>query len=358
MKWGSRVKSAICFADARVRRRLTFETGVWRARLVAIAAAACVFGGGVVAVPEALAGPEETRIVAQNVLAPNEIDLEVASPAMRRAVPVKVIPARSGTAAPTLYLLNGAAGGDGGSSWFDQTDIRTFFAHEDVNVVVPMGGAASYFTDWLRPDAKLGVQKWATFLTAELPSVIDERFGGNGRNAIAGISMAGTSVFQLSLHAPTLYRALGSFSGCAQTSDPAGQAAVRLVVEGRGGGNTVNMWGPPTAPSWRENDPYLHVEKFRGKSVYVSNGSGMPGRYDTIDGPGIDGSGEKLAEQIAVGAAIETATDQCSRNLARRMRDMGVPATFHFYQGGTHAWPYWQHELHRAWPQFKAALRK
>lgn len=342
---------AACRDRARSRRAL-------RTCVVAIASAACALSGAVVAGPEASAEQGGARIVSENVVAPTEIDVEVASPAMRRPVPVKVIPARSGAAAPTLYLLNGAAGGEGGSSWFDQTDIRTFFAHEDVNVVVPMGGAASYFTDWQRTDPKLGVQKWATFLTEELPSVVDKRFNGNGRNAIAGMSMAGTSVFQLSLHAPTLYRALGSFSGCAQTSDPAGQAAVRLVVEGRGGGNTVNMWGPPTAPAWRDNDPYLHVEQFRGKSVYVSNGSGVPGRYDTINGPGIDGNGQKLAEQVAVGAVIETATDQCSRNLERRMRELGVPATFHFYEGGTHAWPYWQDELHRAWPQFKAALTR
>ncbi|MYR05924.1 esterase family protein [Gordonia sp. SID5947] len=295
-------------------------------------------------------------IVAEHAQSTREIDLTVRSQAMRMSLPVKVIPSSGRGPAPTLYLLNGAAGGEGGSSWFDQTDIRTFFAGQHVNVVVPMGGAASYFTDWQRPDPTLGYQKWATYLTSELPRAIDERFDGNGRNAIAGISMAGTSVFQLSLHAPKLYRGIGSFSGCAQTSDPLGQAVVRMVVEGRGGGNTVNMWGPPTAPAWQENDPYLHVDEFRGKSVYVSNGSGTPGRYDTINGPGIDGNGTKLFDQIAVGAVIETATAECTRNLQRRMRERGVPATFHLYDGGTHAWPYWQDELHRAWPQFRRAL--
>lgn len=275
---------------------------------------------------------------------------------MRSRMHVKVLSARAGRSAPTLYLLNGAAGGEGGSSWFDRTDIRTFFANENVNVVVPMGGAASYFTDWLHIDPKLGRPQWATFLTDELPGVIDRRLNANGRNAIAGISMAGTSVFQLSLRAPELYRALGSFSGCAQTSDPAGRAAVRLVVEGRGGGNAANMWGPPSNPEWADNDPYLHVERFRGKSIYVSNGSGMPGRYDTINGPGIDGDPSKLVDQLAVGALIETATSECTRNLQRRMIQERVPATFHLYAGGTHSWAYWQDELHRAWPQFRAAL--
>ncbi|MCR8895618.1 esterase family protein [Gordonia sp. GONU] len=304
------------------------------------------------------AEPNPASIVAEYVQPAGEIDLAVRSTAMRQTVTVKVLPARGDRPAPTLYLLNGAAGGDGGSSWFDRTDIRTYFADQNVNVVVPMGGAASYFTDWQHPDPALGVQKWATFLTSELPAVIDRRLDGNGRNAIAGISMAGTSVFQLSLHAPELYEALGSFSGCAQTSDPMGQAVVRMVVEGRGHGNTLNMWGPPTSPAWRANDPYVHAASFRGKSIYVSNGSGTPGRYDTIDGPGIDGNGSKLFDQLAVGAVIETATAECTRNLQRRLREVGVPATFHLYPGGTHSWPYWQDELHRAWPQFRAALAR
>ncbi|MFT4042049.1 MAG: alpha/beta hydrolase family protein [Gordonia sp. (in: high G+C Gram-positive bacteria)] len=288
-------------------------------------------------------------------LAP-ELSFHVWSASMRRQIPVNMIPAAGGGPAPTLYLLNGANGGRRGSSWFEQTDIRRFFAGEHVNVVVPMGGAASYFADWQHPDPVLGTLKWATFLTKELPAVIDKRFNGNGHNAIVGISMAGTSVFQLSLREPTLYSALGSFSGCAQTSDPAGRLAVGLVVKTRGGGNASNMWGPANDPAWRDNDPYLHVGAFRGKSIYVSNGSGTPGKYDTLHGPGINGDRNKLVTQIAVGALIETATNHCAHNLQRQMAAHGVRATFHFYSGGTHAWPYWQDELHRAWPQFKKAL--
>ncbi|GAC68982.1 putative mycolyltransferase [Gordonia soli NBRC 108243] len=334
--------------DRRCRRGVRVATGAGFLAVVGIVAT-------VLAPARAEAAPT-ARIVSEHVVTQHEIDLNVRSSSMRTVIPVKVIPAPGGASAPTLYLLNGAAGGDGGSSWFDQTDIRSFFAKENVNVVVPIGGAASYFTDWRRPDPHLGVQKWATFLTKELPAVVNRRFETTGRNAIAGISMAGTSVFQLSLRAPKLYQAIGSFSGCAQTSDPAGQAAVRLVVEGRGGGNTVNMWGPPSDPEWRANDPYLQVEKFRGKSIYISNGSGDPGRYDTINGPGIEGNRSKLVEQIAVGAVIEKATNECTRSLQRKMAQQGVPATFHLYQGGTHAWPYWQDELHRAWPQFRAVL--
>ena len=109
---------------------------------------------------------------------------------------------------------------------------------------------------------------------------------------------------------------------------------------------------------WRANDPLINVEAFRWKSVYVSNGSGLPGQYERLDGPGIAGNVGKLGEQVAVGAVIESATNACTRNLQRAMATRNIPATFHFYSGGTHAWPYWQDQLHRAWPQFERALSR
>ena len=52
--------------------------------------------------------------------------------------------------------------------------------------------------------------------------------------------MAGTAVFQLALDAPGLYKAIGSYSGCVQTSDPRGQAIVSAVVGSRLG-NVANI---------------------------------------------------------------------------------------------------------------------
>ncbi|HEY9315444.1 alpha/beta hydrolase family protein [Williamsia sp.] len=298
-----------------------------------------------------------SHIVSSAVGPDGVVDVVVHSAAMSSDMAVKVLPAADRSSpVPTTYLLNGAAGGKGGSSWFDRTDITSFFAGEDVNVVVPMGGAASYFTDWRHDDPTLGRQKWATFLTEELPPLMDSEFNGNGRNAIAGISMAGTSVFQLVLRAPDLYRAVGAYSGCAMTSDPEGQAFVRLTVEGRGGGNTVNMWGPPTDPEWVRNDPYVNAEKLRGKAIYLSNGTGLPGEYDVLDGPGINGDVPKLADQVAVGAVIETATNRCSVRMRDRLQQLRIPATIDLGDPGTHSWAYWQDDLHESWPLFRSAL--
>ena len=303
-------------------------------------------------------GPSDgSRIVSTANGPEGMVDVVVHSAAMHSDISVKVLPAADRSLpVATIYLLNGAAGGEEGSSWFDRTDIGTFFAGKNVNVVVPMGGAASYFTDWRNDDPNLGRQKWATFLTEELPPLMDAEFNGNGRNAIAGISMAGTSVFQLALRAPDLYQAVGAYSGCAMTSDPEGQAFVRLTVEGRGGGDTVNMWGAPTDPEWVRNDPYVNAERLRGMAIYLSNSTGLPGEYDVLDGPGINGNVAKLADQVAVGGVIEAATNRCTVRMRDRLRQLGIPANVGLAEPGTHSWAYWQDDLHESWPLFRSAL--
>nr|WP_232541908.1 alpha/beta hydrolase family protein [Nocardia bovistercoris] len=282
------------------------------------------------------------------------LDVGVYSESMKSVTRVRVLRAADPTQpAPTLYLLNGANGGISDGSWIDRTDVAEFFRDKQVNVVVPFGGASSYFTDWRTDDPVLGRQRWTTFLTRELPPLIDSEYNGNGANAIAGISMAGTSVFQLALAAPGLYKAIGSYSGCVRTSDPQGKVIVSAVVGGRRG-NVMNMWGPPSDPAWAANDPYLHADQLRGTKIYVSTGNGLPGQYDTL--AGADGSGIELAYQLVFGAPLEAVTGICAAQLRDRLRALAVPATFVLRPNGTHSWHYWQDDLHDSWNLIGAAL--
>ncbi|MCZ4521311.1 alpha/beta hydrolase family protein [Rhodococcus ruber] len=274
--------------------------------------------------------------------------VRVHSASMDRDISVDIFRAEA-PGAPTLYLLNGAAGGDGGSSWFDQTDIAGFFGDKNVNVVVPRGGAASYYTDWLRDDPVLGRNKWSTFLGLELPPLMNALLDSNGINSVAGISMAGTSVLQLAIAHPSVYRSVASYSGCARTSDPVGAMYVRSVVEARGGGSTANMWGPAGSADWIANDPYVNAEGLRGVAVYISSGTGAPGAFDVPGGPGIGSDYGKLAQQLAVGAVIEATTDSCSHQMQQRLQELNIPATYNFRPNGTHSWAYWQQDLHDSW---------
>lgn len=116
------------------------------------------------------------------------------------------------------------------------------------------------------------------------------------------------------------------------------------------------MWGPEDGPGWTANDPYINAEKLRGLDIYVSNGSGLPGPGDQLNGPGINGDVGTLANQILLGGAIEAATNQCTHALADKLNELQIPATFDFRPVGTHSWSYWQEDLHKSWPMLAASI--
>ncbi|MBL1074509.1 esterase family protein [Nocardia sp. 2] len=297
-----------------------------------------------------------SRIVSSQSTGDRTLKLQVYSAAMDKNIEVDVQRAADTSGpAPVLYLLNGAGGGEDSATWQKQTDVLTFLKDKNVNVVQPVGGQFSYYTDWRAPDPKLGVNMWKTFLTEELPPLVDKALNTNGLNAIAGLSMAGTSVLQLPIAAPGLYRSVAAYSGCAQISDPIGYNFVNTVVA-MGGGNAENMYGPKGDPMWAANDPYVNAEGLRGLNLFISSGSGLPGRYDTLDGahalPGPGG----LANQVLLGGGLEAATNYCTHNLATKLDQLGIPATFDFEPTGTHSWGYWQDDLVKSWPVLAAGL--
>jgi len=231
-----------------------------------------------------------------------------------------------------------------------------FFRDKNVNVVTPLEGAFSYYTDWQKDDPKLGRQKWQTFLLEELPPVIDKEFGTNKVQSVAAISMTATSVLNYAIAKPGFYKSVGSYSGCAETSTWAGQNAIQVVTGGRGGADITNMWGPLDGPGWVQNDPVVNAEKLRGTELYISTGSGLPGPHETLDGPGIDGRPFAVANQAIVGGVIEAATNYCTHNLAYRLADLKIPATFDFKPTGTHSWGYWKDDLHNSWPMIARSM--
>lgn len=302
-------------------------------------------------------GSTLTRIESMTLGGVQVAALYVHSTAMDREIPVIVSrPKDTSVPRPTLYLLNGAGGGEDSAAWWSKTDAMKFFADKNVNVVIPVGGKWSYYTDWKQDDPVLGANKWETFLTKELPPIVDAALGTNGVNSLAGISSSGTSVLQLAINSKGLYRGVAAYSGCAQTSDPIGQQFVKLTVETWGKGNTENMWGPVNDPAWAANDPYLHAEGLRGLDLYISNGSGIPGPHDTLDHSDIDGQPDVLANQIVTGGIIEAATNYCTHNLANRLNDLAIPATYNLRETGSHSWGYWEDDLKDSWPVLANSL--
>ncbi|MFE6921394.1 alpha/beta hydrolase [Nocardia sp. NPDC057663] len=337
-----------------------------RAIMVAVCAAAVATTP--VFVDGAHAGAEPGARLVSQTRSGQVADISVYSPSMERTIALRVLrPADTTVPAPTLYLLNGAGGGEDSANWPRQTDAAGFFAGKHVNVVIPMEGAFSYYTDWQRPDDGLaknlennGHNMWTTFLTRELPPVIDAAFATTGVNALAGISMAGTSVLDLAIQAPELYRSVASYSGCAMTSDPIGRAFVSLVVR-MGGGDTENMWGPATDAAWREHDPYVQAHRLPDIPIYISSGTGLPGAHDTLTNPRVHINGKNpnsiLMNQMLVGGGIEAAAAYCTVSMGQRARELGrTNITVNVRPTGTHSWGYWEDDLHASWPMMATAL--
>ncbi|GAB2520689.1 alpha/beta hydrolase [Nocardia heshunensis] len=301
----------------------------------------------------AVTSDDGSTVTDVTVTGPRTLRLQVFSAAMQKNIEVDVQrPADTSAPHPALYLLNGGGGGEDQLSWTQQTDALKFMSDKDVNVILPIGGKFSYYTDWRAPDPVLGVNKWKTFFTEELPPLIDAGLGTDGANAIAGLSTSGTSVLQLAIAKPGLFRSVAAYSGCAQISDPVGYTFVNLAVEAWGGGNTVNMYGPQGDPMWADNDPYVHADQLRGMNLFISSGTGVPGQYDY---PGAPNAGS-IANQIVLGGGIEAAVNWCSHNLADRLTQLNIPATFDFQPTGTHSWGYWQDALKNSWPVLAAGL--
>ncbi|WP_373863877.1 alpha/beta hydrolase [Nocardia pseudobrasiliensis] len=300
--------------------------------------------------------PDGSRIIGVESIDGRNVRLQVHSAAMDRTFPVEVqLPADNSAPRPSLYLLAGADGGMSIASWQAQTDVRDFMADKNVNLILPIGGQFSYYTDWQKDDPVLGRNKWKTYFTEELPPLMDAALNTNGRNAIAGISTSGTSVLSLPIAKPGLYQAVAAYSGCAQTSDPIGANFVNAVVEGYGHGTITNMWGPAGSEDWVANDPYVQAEQLRGIELYVSSGNGMPGKYEVLDGPHVPGGVRGLSGQIIAGGLIEAATNYCTHNLQDKLASLNIPATFD-YTSGTHSWGYWQDDLKRSWPVLARGL--
>lgn len=328
------------------RRRLGAVTVLAAAVLLGLAPPAAAGG-----IPNSAAGqqPAGAHITRVENITDRWVRVFVYSPAMRSEQEVQVLlPRDTSVPRPSLYLLDGRSAAPGMSTWATQGDAVEIFEDKPVNVVLTTGGRAGYFTDWDRPDPVLGTNKWETFLTGELPPLIDDRFGGNGIQSIAGLSMGAQSAMMLAMRSPGLYRGVAAYSGCYESATPLGQAQMTSTVTIERGG-IENMWGRFDDPRWAGHDVLLGAEKLRGTTLYVSAGTGLPGPHETLDDP-------DLVAHVVRGGPVEAASNYCTRRLDDRLRSLGIPAIFVYNPVGVHSWAYWRDELAKSWPTLAASL--
>ncbi|AGP31694.1 alpha/beta hydrolase [Corynebacterium terpenotabidum] len=298
-------------------------------------------------------------------------ELKVYSPAMDRDIPIVTIRAKEDAEnAPTIYLLNGADGGTGRANWLQQTSAIDFYGERigNVNVVIPMAGAFSYYTDWQEPsvfdtdgNGNGGVQKWETFLTQELPGVMESEHlqTSSDKRAIIGMSMSASSVLVYAEQYPDLYDSVASYSGCASTSgSPAN--SVDAVFAAKGSQVTYEqMWGDRNGDIALRNDAQLNVGKLanRENNIYISSATGLMGEHDVPSGDRLNGNPVGSITPAVEGGPIEAGANVCTHAFRAAAETAGVTGiTFNFRNVGTHQWGYWQDDMFESWPTLARGL--
>lgn len=293
------------------------------------------------------------RVDRVDQISERQLAVWVYSPAMNEVIQVQMLLAKDYHSQPdwtfpALYLLDGLRARDDQSGWMLETDARHFFADKNVNVVMPVGGQSSFYADWLYPDNDKNYQ-WETFLTKELPPILHGDYRVNDNKGVLGLSMGGTAAMFLPARNRGMFQFAGSLSGYLSTTSYGMQRAIRAAMLDAGGFNSDAMWGPPDNSAWKEHDPMQLARNLQGVSLYISAGTGAQGSHDR---PGlVPGIPENSA-----GMALEVLSRLTTQNFDARLKDLNIPATVRYRNTGTHSWPYWQSELHAAWPQIAEAL--
>ena len=245
---------------------------------------------------------------------------------------------------PTLYTLDGMRARNDQNGWTLETNIAQQFADRNVNVVLPVGGAGSFYTDW-QDEVDGKAIKWETFISKELPPIMEKGWRSNGTRGVVGLSMGGTAAVNLAERNPGFYKFVASYSGYLDTTGFGMQPAILGAIRETSGMDGNKMWGPAGSQGWIDHDPKLGMNALKGTTVYVSSGNGSAGFADTLPG------GPSAA---AVG--LETISNLSTHTFVSRAKSEGIPVVSRFYNSGTHNWPYWQVALADSWPTMAKAL--
>lgn len=243
----------------------------------------------------------------------------------------------------TVVMLDGLRATNDVSGWEHQTNVQNL-VNSGVNVVMPVGGAASFYSDWNAPSNFNGqnyTYKWNCVIANTLPKALYAKgMVPGGKLAIAGISMGGNAALVVAANNKQYYSHAFSMSGYLNLSAPGMKSAIRVALLDADGGpwNSDSMWGPPWSTRWYDNDPFVQITKMHGLKVRVASGSGMLGKYNAGQGP----------VEIVQGVPLEVLSLAQTRAFEVQAFVNRVQLTTDYPNTGTHMWGYWQDMMWRA----------
>lgn len=295
-------------------------------------------------------------------------------------IKTRVFRAADGNTSRVVYALDGMRAREDLSGWEIDTDIAREFTKWNINVVMPVGGQSSFYTDWNAPSTFLGVPpgsgsaagsasgsssgsgglqvmsagpgksytyKWETFLTRELPAALHDRLGfATRRNGVFGLSMGGSAALTLAAHHPHQFSFAGSYSGYLNISAPGMREAIRVAMIDAGGYN-VDAMAAPWDPKWLRIDPFVGAANLVANNtrLWVSAASGLPTAADAPSIATVNGMG---LEALAL---VNTRAFQI------RMATLGATNVhYDFPAHGIHAWNNWADQALRMLPDLSAHI--
>lgn len=266
---------------------------------------------------------------------------DVWSASMGHNIAVQIQPAERGGNAG-LYLLDGMRATDWANAWTVDTSAPSMFVGNNITLVMPVGGASSFYADWQGP-AKMdgtGNYQWETFLTSELPAYLEANFGvARNNNSIAGLSMGGTAALNLAARHPDQFRQALSYSGYLTMSHPGMGPLLSLAMMDVGAFNFNNMYGGWITPTRFANDPYLNMDGLRNTDVYISAGNGLPAAADFQRYP---------ANVVANGIPLEWFSRYTTTLWELKARASGINPTVNYPISGLHNWLQWEYQLRQS----------
>lgn len=319
---------------------------VWRRRLAVALAAAVLWPLG--------AAVTELPAPAKAEFWPAGVDFWVNS----EMGPIKsrVFRAKDGNTSRVVYALDGLRATNDISGWEHQTDVAQLLTSWNINVVMPVGGQSSFYSDWIAPSTtnqQSSRYVWETFLTRDLRNALAQRLHFQPfRNGVFGLSMGGSAALTLAAYHPDQFDYAGSFSGFLNISAPMMPEMIRVAMLDAGYFNVDNMWGPPWSPLWRRNDPFVFATLLQAENIrlYVAAGVGIPTWRDIPQAPigvfnDITGMGLEML------AAANTGAFQA------RLSSLGYDnVVYDITPYGIHNWPYWIEDAMRMAPDLSAHI--
>lgn len=193
---------------------------------------------------------------------------------------------------PSPWGLNGLYGSEYSSAWLQDNrgDAQSIFGDKNIMLVLPVGGQASFYSDWEKEDRGDNL-RWDTFLTEELPDLLARDWRTNNHRG----SMGATASVLLAERRRDLFQFAGSMSGFLDMSSPGMPNALDAMLSPYQR-EATNMWGPYYSSGWQDHDPKLMLGNLRNTTVYahVATGSPQAGENSELSDAVKDKAGEAI----------------------------------------------------------------